>query len=147
MKSQNKTRDPGLATQDSSRVVLVVDDNQDQRNFLEMWLQEKGYRMEKAENAQKAKKYLSKKIPDLILLDLMMPDMNGVDLCRWICRQFSTRHVPVIVVSSISDEVTINDCLEMGAVNYVAKPINYPELLDKMNLALNRTEKRKKERG
>src|SRR3989338_8519444 len=87
--------------------ILVVDDDDGIRDLISTRLELRGYQVELAGNAKEAQAYLSRSAPDIILMDIMMPDMNGVDLCRWVRSQPKTKQVPVIQISSLADETTI----------------------------------------
>ncbi|MBI4051289.1 MAG: response regulator transcription factor [Elusimicrobia bacterium] len=125
--------------------ILVVDDDEDLRTLLQVGLSSQGYQVDTAESGSKAQEYLAKTIPDLILMDVMMPGMNGVELCRWVRGQPSTKDVPVIQLSALADQVTVDDSMEMGSVDYMFKPVNLDELNRRIELALNRAERRKKD--
>ncbi|MBI2069721.1 MAG: response regulator transcription factor [Elusimicrobia bacterium] len=122
--------------------VLVIDDDDDLREVLVDWLEIKGFTPEKARNAKEAQEFLGRSVPDLILLDIMMPDMNGIELCRWIRSQPKLKDVPILQMSALADETTMKDALEMGAMDYITKPIDFKTMISKIQAALSRMERR-----
>ena len=122
--------------------ILVVEDDEGTRQLLEVCLTNKGYEVALVEDAFEAQKYLNKKVPDLILVDIMMPGMNGMDLCRWIRSQPLLKELPIIQMSALTDEVTIQDSFETGVIDYVVKPIDFNALYKKIELAFSRTNRR-----
>jgi DNA-binding response OmpR family regulator len=125
--------------------ILVIDDDEDIRALLEISLKKWKYQVDAVQDASSAQKYLAGNVPDLILMDVMMPDMSGLELCAWVRSQPATKDVPIIQVSALGDETTVQDSLETGAMDYVIKPINFDVLQRKIKLALQRNHLRKKE--
>jgi two-component system KDP operon response regulator KdpE len=114
--------------------ILVVDDEPSIRLLLRTALRTQGYLIGEAENARQAKLQLEKKKPDLIVLDLGLPDRNGLELLRDL--RNSGMETPVVILSSRTDEVGIVHALELGADDYVTKPFSMNELLARIKLAL-----------
>jgi DNA-binding response OmpR family regulator len=85
-----------------------------------------------ADNVSKAKKWLASNTPKLIVLDIMMPDGNGLDMCRWIRLQPGLKDIPVLVASALADEETLQDALEAGATDFIHKPYNHALFQEKM---------------
>ena len=108
--------------------ILVVDDEKLNRLLLSTNLQESGYRVETAEDGQQALRILRTEPFDAVLLDLIMPKMDGYQALAEIKRDERLRRIPVIVISSADEMESIVRCIEMGAVDYLAKPFN-PVLL------------------
>lgn len=109
--------------------ILIVDDEKEILNMLSLNLRIHDYKVFEASNGQKALDIANKELPDLILLDIMMPGMDGLEVCSILKSQISTRAIPVIMVSAkdqISDKI---DGLSVGAVDYLTKPFNLKELL------------------
>lgn len=115
------------APQDS--VILVVDDVAQNIQVVGTMLREAGYSVMPATNGAAALKRLETKKPDLVLLDLMMPDMDGIEVCRRLKADPATRQVPVIFLTASNDMQHLVNGFEVGAVDYVTKPFNAPELL------------------
>jgi CheY-like chemotaxis protein len=111
------------------RLILAVDDNPQNLQFLGKLLSDNGYEVAVAQSGQQALNFIRKAEPDLILLDIMMPEMDGYTVCETIKADYSTRHIPVIFLTA---KVDINDVVkgfETGGVDYVTKPFNSLELL------------------
>lgn len=121
--------DPTRAT------VLVVDDEASYRDALVAGLGAEGFVVHVAKDLHDARAHLATTTPDLVLLDVMLPDGSGVDLCREI-RHAS--NVPVIMVSARTDEVDIVLGLEIGAADYVTKPYRLRELVARIHAVLRR---------
>ena len=108
--------------------ILVVDDERLNRILLSTNLQEAGYRVETAQDGQQALRMLREQSFDAVLLDLIMPKMDGYQVLAEMKRHALLRHTPVIVISSMDEMESIVRCIEMGATDYLAKPFN-PVLL------------------
>jgi DNA-binding response OmpR family regulator len=116
--------------------ILVVDDSTTNVVLLEAILDEKGYKIETALNAKEAYNLIEKNIPDLILLDLLMPKISGFDFLKEIRKNDKTKNTPVIVVSALTDEENIDKIMNMGAIDFVKKPIDLQYLVDKVESVL-----------
>ena len=119
----------------SKPIVLVVDDEPQILRVIRASLPLRGYEVITASSGEEALNQISKQAPDLIILDLVMPEMSGLDVCRRV-REFSA--VPIIVLSakgSQSDKVT---ALDLGADDYVTKPFGMDELLARVRAVLRR---------
>lgn len=111
---------------------LVVDDDEDLRNLIAMSLEDMGYKAHVAIDVPSARKWLEGHQPTLIILDIMMPGGNGLDLCRWIRAQERLAKVPILVSSALKDEETAQDALELGAVDFLQKPFAVKTLREKI---------------
>jgi DNA-binding response OmpR family regulator len=118
-------------------MILVVDDSTTNVVLLEAILDEKGYRIETALNAKEAYAIIAKQSPDLILLDLLMPKISGFDFLAQIRNSEITRNTPVIIVSALTDEENISRILEMGAIDFIKKPIDLQYLVEKVESVLH----------
>ena len=108
--------------------VLVVDDNEDNRAILERRLVRQGYSVECAENGSHALKMLNDRPFDLVLLDIMMPEVDGYEVLQKVKENPQTRDIPVIMISALDDMGSIVRCIEHGAEDYLPKPFD-PTLL------------------
>jgi putative two-component system response regulator len=108
--------------------VLLVDDNTTNLQLLHETLDGQGYKLLIAKNGQTALSIARKADPSIILLDIMMPEMDGYEVCRRLKADAKTTHVPVIFITALSDDEDEAKGLELGAVDYITKPIN-PELV------------------
>jgi two-component system KDP operon response regulator KdpE len=119
------------------KVVLVVDDEPRMVEFIRMNLDLEGYRVSTASNGREAIERVREDLPDLVLLDVMMPEMDGFEALRR-TREIST--VPVIMVTVRGDETDLIRGLELGADDYVSKPFSPRELLSRIKALLRRAE-------
>jgi two-component system, OmpR family, KDP operon response regulator KdpE len=115
--------------------ILVVDDEPQIRRALRLALRANGYAVREAGTGGEALDRLSERSPDLVILDLVLPDMDGVEVCRRV-REWS--RVPVIVLSAHGEDETKVRALDEGADDYVTKPFSMSELLARMRAALRR---------
>ena len=117
------------------QVVLVVDDESSYRDALASGLGNEGFAVVLAADGAEAVEEFHRSHPDLVLLDVMLPDRSGVEICRELRAE---SNVPIIMVSARSSEVDIVLGLELGASDYVAKPYRFRELLARIRAVLRR---------
>lgn len=108
--------------------ILIVDDNEINRNVLNGLILGLGHIPILAENGRDAMEIIEKQLPDLILLDILMPGMNGYEVLRLIKNNNNLRHIPVIMISAVDETESVVRCIEKGADDYLIKPFN-PTLL------------------
>jgi DNA-binding response OmpR family regulator len=106
--------------------VLVVDDEPDSVELLQEFLTGKGYEVVTASNGEEALRKVKEERPHLVLLDVRMPGMNGLDVLRKV-REFD-QEVGVIMVTAVNEEDTGRDALKLGAFDYIVKPLNFEYL-------------------
>jgi DNA-binding response OmpR family regulator len=123
-------------TMDMSKTILVVDDKVNVRILLRDYLTEQGYRVVTAENGRLALFTAREEKPDLILLDIMMPEMNGTDFMRIYRKEADT---PIILLTAKLEETDKVLGLELGADDYITKPFGMRELLARVRAVLRRT--------
>jgi two-component system phosphate regulon response regulator PhoB len=123
----------------SSPLVLVVDDEPAIREMVAFALGEAEFRVEEAQDAVQARKRMSDNLPDLILLDWMLPGMSGIELARWMRKNDATRRLPIIMLTAKSEEIDKLKGLEVGADDYVTKPFSTRELLARIKAVLRRS--------
>lgn len=123
--------------------ILVVDDTPANIQALAAILKDKGYQISVATNGKQALEVLARVQPDLILLDVMMPEMDGFETCRQLKAAEQWRQIPVIFLTAKTDTTDIVKGFELGAVDYVAKPFNAHELLARVNTHLTIDELRR----
>lgn len=116
--------------------ILVVDDTPQNLTILTRILKKQGYRVRPAINGQVALKAVTNAIPDLILLDIMMPDMNGYEVCEQLKADPQTCDIPVIFVSAKAEVVDKVKGFEAGAVDYITKPIQSEDVLARVRTHL-----------
>jgi two-component system alkaline phosphatase synthesis response regulator PhoP len=119
-----------VTTQESSRGrVLVVDDEPDLVRVLEFGLRASGYTVESASDGQEGLKKAREIKPDVILLDLMLPKLDGYKVCRLLKFDDRFKHIPIIILSARTQEGDQALALEMGANRFVTKPYDFSEIL------------------
>ncbi len=109
--------------------VLIVDDLPTNIELLQVYLEEEGYQIYTASNGKEAIKVAEKENPDIILLDVMMPIMDGYEACRIIKRTSATENIPVVMVTSLNESSSRIAGIEAGADDFLSKPFNIYELL------------------
>ncbi len=119
-------------------VVLVVDDNKLIRTQLKDYVEALGYRALTAEGGKEAFKITQKNKLDLILMDIVLPDLGGMELLEMVRQQKNLLQLPVIMISGLSDSDSKLKSLEIGADDYISKPIHYKELQAKMKTVLRK---------
>jgi two-component system phosphate regulon response regulator PhoB len=123
-----------------SALVMVVDDEEDLVATLEFNLRREGYASRSALTGEAALRLTGEDpVPDLILLDLMLPDVPGTELCRRFKQENRTRHVPIIMLTAKGEEIDRVIGLEVGADDYVVKPFSVRELMLRVRAILRRT--------
>ena len=119
--------------------VLVVEDEPAQREVLAYNLEAEGFRVTMAGNGEEALLLVSEDRPDIIVLDWMLPNVSGIEVCRQLKTRTETRSVPIIMLSARSEEVDRVRGLETGADDYVVKPYSIVELMARVRTQLRRT--------
>ncbi len=119
--------------------ILVVDDEQNIIELVTFNLKAAGYETISAEDGRKGLLLAVEKKPDLILLDLMLPGMNGLDVCRALRNEYQIK-TPIIMLTARADEIDKVLGLELGADDYMTKPFSIRELMARIKAALRRTE-------
>ncbi|HLO76514.1 response regulator [Roseateles sp. DB2] len=112
--------------------ILLVDDSKTELHHLSELLTKRGYAVRTAENGEEAMKRLGEEVPDLILMDVVMPGQNGFQLTRAITRDPKFSHVPVIMCTSKNQETDKVWGMRQGASDYVVKPVKSDELIAKI---------------
>lgn len=116
--------------------VVVVDDDRQIRGFIKMVLELEGFRVLTAADGESALAVFETESPDLMLLDIMMPGMDGYTVCRRV-RQFS--QLPIIMVTALGDDAKVVAGLEAGADDYVVKPVSAAQLVARVEAVLRRS--------
>ncbi|MBC7877812.1 MAG: response regulator [Anaerolineales bacterium] len=111
-----------------SSIILIVDDEPAGRHTLESILEGQGYHLEMAANGAEALKKASQILPDVILLDVMMPGMDGFEVCRRIRNDPALAEIPIIMLTALDDKQSLLNGLESGADDYITKPYDRFEL-------------------
>ncbi|KFI27320.1 chemotaxis protein CheY [Haematobacter missouriensis] len=119
--------------------VLLVEDEPSQREVLAYNLEAEGFRVIPASNGEEALLLVDEEAPDLVLLDWMLPNVSGIEVCRQLKGRPGTRSLPILMLSARSEEVDRVRGLETGADDYVVKPYSIVELMARARALLRRT--------
>lgn len=130
-----KSMAPSEKAETSGLRILVVDDEEDILNIIRFNLEEEGFIVSCADNGLDAWNKVERSLPDAIVLDLMLPGMNGMDLCKKIKARYD---VPIIMVTARSGETDAVLGLELGADDYIRKPFSPRELVARLRVVLRR---------
>jgi len=117
--------------------ILIVDDTPDNIQLLSDILSEEGINITIARNGKQAIKSISIKLPDLILLDIAMPEMDGFEVCEHLKKDSATADIPIIFLTAKTETEDIVKGFELGAVDYITKPFNVSELIARVNTHLD----------
>jgi signal transduction histidine kinase len=109
-------------------LILVVDDDPENFEVIEILLFKENHKLIYAGNASEALNSLENALPDVILLDVMMPEMDGLELCQHIKGNWEWKHIPIIMVTSLNAKEDLARCLDAGADDFIGKPVNGLEL-------------------
>ncbi len=118
------------------KLILAVDDDASVCELYEEGLPLMGYDVVCASSAGKAKALLKTRRPDVILMDIMMSDQDGISLTRDIRSEPATADIPILIVSGLADAATLNDALQFGAADYLVKPVDMEILKTKLERAV-----------
>jgi two-component system, OmpR family, KDP operon response regulator KdpE len=127
---------------DGRGTVLVVDDERSYRVLLDMNLRRAGYRVVQAATGEEGLSALEQESPDLVILDLRLPDMEGEEICRRIRIHPSFRDLPVVMLTARADQINKIRGLQLGADDYVTKPFDVDELVARIGAVLRRARRR-----
>ncbi len=118
--------------------ILIVDDEVGARTLIGIMLDRGGFKVSKAKDANEALNLLEKEgNPDMIILDVMMPGMDGIELCRAIRKRSNTQDIPILILSARGDAESVMRGMDAGATDYIPKPILHHDLVAKVRQLLN----------
>jgi DNA-binding response OmpR family regulator len=117
--------------------ILVVDDDKGALTLISIMLQRGGFEVRKALDANEALAILDQETPDMIILDVMMPGIDGIKLCGMIRERQEMLTVPILILSAKHDSVSVISSMENGATDYLLKPIMHNDLVAKARQLLN----------
>ena len=126
----------------NKKKILIVDDEDDILHFLELVLREKGYEVATASGGHEALTKAQVDRPDLVLLDIMMPQMDGWEVLKLLRVDDETSHIPVAMLSARTEAKDRVQGLQEGAVDYICKPFALQELLEKIGTIFAQVEER-----
>ena len=118
---------------DSGKKVLIVDDEDDFLLMMRDALEIRGMKVAIADNAIEAGVEIARHPPDVILIDIKMPGIDGLEACEAIKRNPATRNLPILIISALSDEAIIKKAYKIGVAGYFVKPINIEKIVNKLN--------------
>ncbi len=121
---------PGSEVLDAD--ILVVDDNEQNLELLQAYLEEIGARVRPARDGIEAMAEVARQRPDLILLDVMMPRMSGFQVCGKLKSDPATGQIPIIVVTALNEVADVERAVELGADDFLTKPVNRLELITRV---------------
>jgi len=124
----------------AKKKILVVDDEKDILELLEYNLEKEGYEILKAMTGEEALELVKRKNPDLIILDLMLPDVDGLEVCKMLKKAPKTGSIPIIMLTAKGEESDIIVGLELGANDYITKPFSPGVLIARVKAILRRRE-------
>ena len=122
----------------ASESILIVEDEADIRELLRYNLEREGFQVFECGSADDAKKFLTRRLPDLVILDLMLPGTDGYAFCRMLRADERTAEIPVIMVTARDEEADIVAGLEVGADDYLTKPFSARVLMARVRAVLRR---------
>jgi DNA-binding response OmpR family regulator len=120
-----------------SKRILVVDDQKNALNLMSLMLKRGGFQVMEATNATEALDVLDRDRPDMIILDIMLEGMNGIELCRVIRAREDNKTLPILMLSALSDAETVLKSSDAGATDYLPKPVYHHNLVEKVRDLLN----------
>ena len=119
--------------------ILIADDEPNQLELMAFNLKSSGFICIKARNGEEALELIEENSPDLVILDWMMPNMSGIDLCRSLRSRPETKQLPIIILSARSEDSDKSLGLDTGADDYISKPFSPKELISRVNALLRRS--------
>jgi two-component system phosphate regulon response regulator PhoB/two-component system alkaline phosphatase synthesis response regulator PhoP len=124
------------------KLIAVVDDEPDILELVSIHLEKAGYQSVEFSNGESFLEFLKCSQPELIVLDLMLPDMNGLEICKYLKKHDSLSSIPIIMLTAKSEEIDKILGLELGADDYVTKPFSPKELIARIRAVLRRNYER-----
>ena len=121
-------------------LVLIVDDELDVRQLLRLFLEESGYRIAEAKNGIEAINVFHQQRPDLVLLDALMPDMDGFEFCKKLKLVDGNNYTPVLMITVLEDQHSIKCAFEAGVMDYVIKPFHLPLLRQRIRRLIEQSQ-------
>ncbi|MFH1619451.1 MAG: response regulator transcription factor [bacterium] len=123
--------------------ILVIEDETDYKRIVSQLLEKEGHAVSAFETAGEGLEYLKKNLPDLIILDIGLPDASGLDICRKIRTDDSTSAVPIILFTVRSELDQVSKALDYGADDYILKPFDLEEFTLRVKAILEKAENKK----
>jgi len=114
--------------------ILIVDDEKPIHSYLQRKLSKLGYSIYIAEDGEEALTQAFSNLPDIILLDIKMPKLNGIEVCKRLKSDDQTKHIPILMLSAKAQSEEIEEGMEAGADKYLCKPISFPDILKEIQI-------------
>ncbi|MBD2677278.1 MULTISPECIES: PleD family two-component system response regulator [Nostoc] len=130
--------------QESQSLVLIVDDEPFIRMILRNFLEREAYQIVEARNGIEALTMYNKVHPDIVLLDAIMPDMDGFECCTQLQILDCSKHIPVLMITGLEDEESVDRAFEVGAMDYITKPIHWPVLRQRVKRLIQQSQLQQK---
>ncbi len=130
--------------QESKSLVLIVDDEPFIRMILRNFLEREAYQIVEAQNGIEALTMYNQLHPDIILLDAIMPDMDGFECCTQLQILGCSKHTPVLMITGLEDEESVDRAFEVGAIDYITKPIHWPVLRQRVKRLIQQSQLQQK---
>ncbi|MEH2308223.1 PleD family two-component system response regulator [Nostoc sp.] len=130
--------------QESQSLVLIVDDEPFIRMILRHFLEREGYKIAEAQNGREALTAFKELHPDIILLDAIMPDMDGFECCTNLELLDCSKHTPVLMITGLEDQESVDRAFAVGAMDYVTKPIHWPVLRQRVKRLIQQSQLQQK---
>ncbi|PWS33639.1 response regulator transcription factor [Pedobacter paludis] len=121
--------------------IHILEDDQEIRNVIEILLKEEGFELQLSSSFSELKKNIQDAMPDLFLLDVMLPDGNGAEICEDLKTDIFTKHIPIIVMSAQNNSE--QKAIDAFADDYISKPFDIYDVLARINAQLKRSEERR----
>jgi len=122
------------------RCILVVDDDKEVREIISFVLRRNGFEVIVASSGQQIQQLLQQRVPDLILLDVMMPGEDGYRLCRYLRRDPLTQHIPIVIMTAHAEDIYQQISRDVGASQHITKPFHPLDLVEKVKALLRMKE-------
>ncbi|MBO1002382.1 response regulator transcription factor [Pseudogracilibacillus auburnensis] len=126
--------------------ILIAEDEKKIRSLLRLYLEQNEYTVITAKNGRVALERMKENTVDLIVLDILMPELSGLDVCKELRKNYKYKDVPVIYLSSLNEKQSIISGLEIGGDDYMTKPFDPNELVARVNAILRRTKNNRGEK-
>jgi two-component system alkaline phosphatase synthesis response regulator PhoP len=123
-----------------AKLIYIVEDERDIADLVEHYLKKDGFRSESISDGQRALERIRRQPPDLLVLDLMLPGMDGLELCRTLRSEPATKRLPIIMLTAKAEETDKIVGLEMGADDYLTKPFSPKELMARIRAVFRRNQ-------
>lgn len=123
------------------KTILIADDAEEVRRFVEIILGKEGFNVIEAENGEEAVEQAVEKQPDLVLMDIMMPEMDGIQATAKIKNHPKTAHIPVVMLTALLDSDVVLQSYDYGADHYIDKPLDKSKILKGIDMVMKMDER------